>query len=48
MELAPAIGSKVEAACRRGSLLEKRRELMDAWGRFCTTEAGKVVKLGAG
>ena len=34
MALAHAIGSKVEAAYRRGKLLEKRRELMDAWARF--------------
>ncbi len=31
MALAHAIGSKVEAAYRRGKLLEKRRELMNAW-----------------
>ncbi len=47
MALAHAIGSKTEAAYRRGALLEKRRELMNAWGRFCTAECGKVVKLGA-
>lgn len=34
MALAHAIGSKVEAAYRRGKLLEKRRELMDAWAAF--------------
>lgn len=44
--LAHAIGSKTEAAYRRGALLEKRRELMNAWGRFCTCDGGKVVKLG--
>ena len=32
--LAHTIGSKVEAAYRRGKLLEKRRELMDAWAAF--------------
>ena len=26
--------NKVEAAYRRGDLLEKRRELMEAWGRY--------------
>ena len=30
-----AIESKVEAAYRRGKLLEKRRELMTTWGQFC-------------
>jgi integrase len=34
MALAHAIGSKVEAAYRRGKLLEKRRELMDTWAAF--------------
>lgn len=32
--LAHTIGDKVEAAYRRGDLLEKRRLLMDAWARF--------------
>lgn len=34
MALAHSIGSKVEAAYRRGKLLEKRRELMDAWASY--------------
>ena len=34
MALAHVIGSKVEAAYRRGKLLEKRRELMNAWTAF--------------
>jgi integrase len=33
--LAHAIGSKVEAAYRRGDLLEKRRPLMNDWAKFC-------------
>ena len=33
--LAHAVGDKVEAAYRRGDLLAKRRELMDAWAVFC-------------
>lgn len=33
--LAHAIESKVEAAYRRGDLLKKRRELMDAWAAYC-------------
>ena len=48
MALAHAIGSKVEAAYRRGNLLEKRRQLMDAWGRFVTSENGKVVQIASG
>jgi len=33
--LAHAIGDKTEAAYRRGDLLEKRRQLMQAWADFC-------------
>lgn len=35
MALAHTIENKAEAAYRRGNLLEKRRTLMDAWGRYC-------------
>jgi integrase len=48
MALAHAVGNKVEAAYRRGELLEKRRRLMDAWGQFCATAPAKkdnVVSL---
>lgn len=38
--LAHVIGSKVEAAYRRGDALAKRRELMSAWAAFLT---GKTV-----
>jgi integrase len=34
MALAHAVGSKVEAAYRRGDLLDKRRQLMDAWAAY--------------
>lgn len=34
MALAHAVKSKVEAAYRRGQLLAKRRDLMDAWAAF--------------
>jgi integrase len=37
LALAHAIGNKVEAAYRRGDLLEKRRLLSKAWGDFCLT-----------
>lgn len=36
MCLAHAIGSKVEAAYRRGVLLEKRREMVSEWAAFVT------------
>ena len=35
MALAHSIESKVEAAYRRGDLFQKRRQLMEAWARFC-------------
>jgi integrase len=35
LALAHAVGNKVEAAYRRGDLLEKRRLLSKAWGDFC-------------
>ncbi len=40
MALAHAVGDKTEAAYRRGDLLEKRRELMNAWAAFATERAG--------
>jgi len=48
MVLAHTIDSKVEAAYRRGDMLEKRRKVMDAWAAYCTkvqTDAGKAVGL---
>jgi integrase len=48
MALAHAVEDKTEAAYRRGDLLTKRRQLMDAWARFCEgTESGEVVPLHA-
>ena len=35
MALAHTISNKVEAAYRRGNLLEKRRKLMESWGAYC-------------
>ena len=44
--LAHAIENKVEAAYRRGNLLEKRRALMTAWGNYCEgADRGNVVSL---
>lgn len=39
MSLAHTIGNKVEAAYRRGDLIEKRRRLMADWARYCATVA---------
>lgn len=47
MALAHTIGSKVEAAYRRGDMFEKRRKLMEAWAGYCYTPAtgGEVVPI---
>jgi integrase len=47
--LAHAIGNSVEAAYRRGDLLERRRTLMAEWAAFCARPApiGEVVLLRA-
>ena len=37
MALAHTISNKVEAAYRRGDLLEKRKVLMDAWSDYTTS-----------
>ena len=46
------VGSKVEAAYRRGDMFVKRRQMADAWARFCAAgpaDSGsvKVVAIGA-
>lgn len=43
--LAHAIKNKVEAAYRRGNLLEKRRGLMAAWDRFCRDSSEGVLRI---
>jgi integrase len=47
MALAHAVGSKVEAAYRRGDLYQKRQRLMDEWAGYCSapTKAGQVVPM---
>jgi integrase len=47
MALAHTVGDKVEAAYRRGDMFEKRRQLADAWAKFCRAPlaAGKVVPI---
>jgi integrase len=50
MALAHTVSDKVEAAYRRGDLFQKRRQMMDAWARFCTTRpaaGGRVVSFAA-
>jgi hypothetical protein len=36
---------KAEAACRRGDLLDKRRDLMAAWSAFVTSTAVNIVSV---
>ena len=45
MALAHQVGNAVEAAYRRGDLLEKRRSLMEAWSTFLTTGASASVAM---
>jgi integrase len=43
--LGHVVGNKVEAAYRRGDFFEKRRRLMEAWGKFATTRPDTPVIL---
>lgn len=44
--LAHRIGNDVEAAYRRGDMIQKRRAMMEAWGRFLHgSPVGKVVEM---
>ncbi len=47
--LAHTVRNKVEAAYRRTDLFDKRRTLMEQWGRFCLSagRAGDVVEIRA-
>ncbi|RQS74631.1 site-specific integrase [Burkholderia sp. Bp8977] len=45
--LAHAVGDQVEAAYRRGDLFSKRRQMMEAWAKYCDTprRSGDVVPM---
>jgi integrase len=45
MALAHAVSDKVEAAYRRGDLLEKRKHLMSEWSRYCEQSLRKVAEV---
>jgi integrase len=47
MALGHTVGDAVERAYRRGDLFEKRRQLAEAWARYCSTPqtAGAVVPI---
>ena len=47
MALAHTIGNKVEAAYRRGKLLERRRRLMMDWESYCLNGVLNIVQLNA-
>ena len=49
MALAHTVADAVERAYRRGDLFQKRRQLMDAWSKFCAAPAatGIVVPIRA-
>jgi integrase len=54
LSLAHAPGTLVERSYRRGDVIVKRRKLMEAWGKYCTTpsvekqKGDKVVPLRGG
>lgn len=45
MALAHTIKDKTEAAYRRGSMLDKRRILMDNWADYCVSGLGNVLRI---
>jgi integrase len=52
LALAHRVGDDVERAYRRGDLLRKRRQLAEAWARYCTSvpaaETSKIASIGGG
>ena len=50
MALAHTVSDKVERAYRRGDLFQKRRQLADAWAKFCAAPVAtdRVVPLRVG
>ena len=42
MALAHTVADKVEAAYRRGDLFQKRRQVMEAWARFCAMRSSQA------
>ena len=43
--LSHATGTEVERAYARSDLFERRRALMEAWGRYATGGIGQVIEL---
>jgi integrase len=50
LALAHTVGDTTERAYQRGDLFQKRRQIMDAWARYCDTPATageKVIAIGS-
>jgi integrase len=45
--LGHAVTSRTESAYRRSDALERRRQLMQSWARYCEPESGNVISLGS-
>ncbi|MDO6460145.1 integrase arm-type DNA-binding domain-containing protein [Granulosicoccaceae sp. 1_MG-2023] len=43
--LAHVVGNAVERSYRRSDLLEQRRQLMEAWGRYLAEQEAKIIHL---
>ena len=37
--LSHTVSDKVEAAYRRGNMVERRRQMMEAWAKYCDGKA---------
>jgi hypothetical protein len=46
LSLAHDVGNAVERAYRRSDLIDKRRELMGRWARFCVPREAKIISIG--
>jgi integrase len=45
LALAHRVADEVEAAYQRSDLLQKRRQLAEAWGRYCTSVPSKTAEV---
>lgn len=45
LALSHTVGNSVERAYARSDLFERRKSLMELWGRFCAGETAKVIKI---
>jgi integrase len=46
LSLAHEVGNATERAYRRSDLLDKRRDLMERWARFCCPASADVIEIG--